>query len=394
MKYFLKIMILSLCVLMPCTISAHAGTSGEEVSTSNRITTGDVHIDLQEYAIENGHEQLFQNHQIVLPGDVISKIPRVQNLGEDCYVRMSVNFLGDTILTEEQLQEIQPGWKHIGNYYYYTKILKRGSHIDLFRGLQIPTTLTEASSENIISLNLRAEAIQASGFAPDFSSEQPWGDQTVEDCVHEIDNQLLADSRPVLFTVEYKDDSQKLILQEEDFFQNFQRLMPGTSYTDQASISNSSEQAIELFFRTGYDASQEDAASLLESLKLTIQYNQKTLYQGNLKAEALEEGISLGIFAPGASGEMQYTITVPKELTNSFARRQAEVIWTYSMKEASLSVTPDPTTSVHTGSDTGTASPVKTGDETSVFQWILLLFAGAVLIGIGVFWKRRKQHDA
>ncbi|MDO4648677.1 MAG: hypothetical protein Q4B26_08500 [Eubacteriales bacterium] len=394
MKKNIKRFLLCCFFILQCSLIGTAASEKQEVSTVNRISTGDVHIDLQEYELQNNKEVPFRNHQIVLPGDHISKIPRIKNLGEDCYVRTSVTFFGDVILNDSDLEDVQKGWKKIGAYYYYTNILKKSSSVDLFRGLFIPAELTEAESGNVISVDLRAEAIQAEAFTPDFNSENPWGDMPIEDCVHETDNSLLPDSRPVLFRVEYEGDSGKLVLQEEDFFRNFERLMPGVSYSDKASIQNSSKNSVELFFHTGYDSADQKQQELLEALHLTIRYNRNKIYDGTLKAEELIKGISLGVFAPGETGEMAYTITVPKTLTNTYAKRSAEVVWTYSVKVPNSSITPDPGTGEFGGGGGSSGSnPVKTGDETPLVCWAVLLILGMTSTGWILFRKRRDRHE-
>ena len=58
----------------------------------NNLALGDVNISLKEYRRKNQREYPYQNPQIVLPGDTVSKIPRITNKAEPCWVRVWLGF--------------------------------------------------------------------------------------------------------------------------------------------------------------------------------------------------------------------------------------------------------------------------------------------------------------
>ena len=60
------------------------------VETINKIAVGDVNIGIWEYEEDGDGEKKYEGPEngIVLPSQVISKIPRITNYAEPCYVRV------------------------------------------------------------------------------------------------------------------------------------------------------------------------------------------------------------------------------------------------------------------------------------------------------------------
>ena len=50
---------------------------------------------ITEYEIKNGREVLYENHKTVFPGDEISKIPRIKNYANDCWVRVKMTYVNN-----------------------------------------------------------------------------------------------------------------------------------------------------------------------------------------------------------------------------------------------------------------------------------------------------------
>ena len=64
------------------------------VETINKIAVGDVNIGIWEYEEDGDGEKKYEGPEngIVLPSQVISKIPRITNYAEPCYVRVKPVF--------------------------------------------------------------------------------------------------------------------------------------------------------------------------------------------------------------------------------------------------------------------------------------------------------------
>ena len=79
------------------------------VETINKIAVGDVNIGIWEYEEDGDGEKKYEGPEngIVLPSQVISKIPRITNYAEPCYVRVK------PVFDEEETQDyrFQSWWR-------------------------------------------------------------------------------------------------------------------------------------------------------------------------------------------------------------------------------------------------------------------------------------------
>ena len=72
------------------TISGSYAYYQDSVTVTNHISTGDVNIGIQEYEKDGDTEKVYEGPAdgIVLPSQSISKIPRITNYAETCYIRV------------------------------------------------------------------------------------------------------------------------------------------------------------------------------------------------------------------------------------------------------------------------------------------------------------------
>ena len=124
---------------------------------------------------------------------------------------------------------------------------------------------------------MTAEAVQAANFTPDFSSESPWGDTEIEQCVHETDNSITEVTKQyTAMSVTYEGAARKLVAAPEDFFRNLQTAMPGDTISDSFQLSNTTATSAEFFFHTETPGNLTDEElDLLKQFKLTITQNGK-----------------------------------------------------------------------------------------------------------------------
>lgn len=371
----------------------------DSVTVNNHISTGIVDIRLDEFQEENGKLVAYQNEKIVLPGEQISKIPRVTNKGEPCYVRAKLVYEGDTEelegLSDENVSGFSEDWVKKGEYYYYTKILDKKESVDIFDTLSIPETWTEAHSDQALSLTVRTDAIQAANFDPDFSAMSPWGDRIIELAVKEQDGEVQETQKNVKLSVEFDGKAHKLIAAPEDFFSNIPTAMPGDIFTDSVALSNTTDQEAELFFRTALKNQDAEQLDLLNNLGLEISYKDQVIYSGDLKAEDMKGYISLGKYQPGDTGELDFKVTVPKELNNAYALRDADVQWIFTVREKENPEQPNTGTGVSPNGGSpvehgvSSVSPAKTGDESPIIAFVII-GASAATVAV-IIMKRRKQ---
>ena len=378
-------------------ISGAYAVFSDSVTVKNHIATGDINISLKEYQKKNGKEIFYRNPIEVLPGDFISKIPRITNQGMPCWIRTKISFQNNLEMKdgfgEKNIEGISRDWKKKGEYYYYTKPLKKGESVDFFTGVSVPFFWTEDYSGQKLRIGIQADAIQAANFHPDFQEMSPWGNQIVEKCIHETNGKTDCKLEDVELSVKFHGDAQKLLAVPADFFRNFGSILPGDTKKDEISISNTDKNAVEIFFRTEIQNQTKEQKELLEKLALTVSMNGKKFYTGNLKSSSLESSVLLGKFEPQTEGKLTFSITAPPNLKNSYALRDASVNWIFTVNKKDGVFTDSPLSpdgSENKRYSAENSTPVKTGDNTPVFIMIVLLIFSSIL---GIAYLKLKKGD-
>ena len=72
----------------------------------------------------------------------------------------------------------------------------------------------------------------------------------------------------------------------------------------------------------------------MKQFNLTITQNGKTLYDGDLQAASLNQEISLGTLETGKNSRVQFTLQLPAELKNAYAKRESMVNWIFRVQGA------------------------------------------------------------
>ena len=442
-KELRKHLLILLSVAAVLTLAGTWAGFTDQVSVINKLMTGDVDITLREYELAEGKEIPYQNQKQVQPGDIISKIPRITNEAEPCWVRVRVQYrnepsgfvtdsdgtgTGETDhivqsgissvegLTSENLYGLSSKWLQKGDYYYYREILDKKASVDLFHHVRIPEGWDQGHHGQKLAVIIQAEAIQAANFEPDFDAMSPWGNEEIELCVHESGDRMEIRKEQLVHKIEFNGTAHKLIAVSSDFFSNFRTAMPGDQLTDAADLSNTTGHKAKLYFSTS-SINGEDR-ELLASLGLEIRYQDLVIYQGNLLSEALNQEILLTELETGQHGKLEFTVTVPSGLKNAYALRQTAVKWNFRVEEQeaeSVTVTPSPivtpittptpaldqpgqgttilnsTTSTPYG-NTQLAESVKTGDDSQTGYYIWLAMAGLVVAGIIIHLFRERSR--
>lgn len=154
----------------------------DQAEVVNTVTMGHVDINLTETTVvknEDGeYEQVekeltedgltFEN---VVPNQTVPKDPTVTvaEESEDAYVRVALEFTG---LNDEQIAElmegieINDGWVKSGDYYYFRNKMTAGESATLFDDVTIPATWGNEMADKSFTIEVYAEAIQASNFEP------------------------------------------------------------------------------------------------------------------------------------------------------------------------------------------------------------------------------------
>ncbi len=365
------VIIAGACLAALCIGGGVWARSRTEVT--NHLTTGLVDIDLREYKLESGQEVAWEGIPVVLPGMEISKIPRITNHGNDCYVRAKLDFTG---LKEELAKELEQGiygwkegWQRAGDgYYYYTQILSSQQRVDLFQGLEIPADFPESEAGKTFQLHIQADAIQSANFRPGFAMDSPWGQVEILECQKEGTYDLSAFQKAgqQKFSVTFEGNTERLFTQGKDFFENFPVLLPGDTYSDLATLRNDSSKPVKLYFHT----QQLEDSPLLDRIGLTIGLTgdqKKEIYRGKLRGEDLGEEFLLTTIPAGESRQLNFSLEVPADLDNSYSLSRALVKWVFAADPESSYGVPQ----------------VDTGDYGRT-ERIFVLLLGAGLAGAGL----------
>lgn len=371
-------------------VTAVSAAHQDRVAVQNHIRTGDVNIGIEEYEAGENTENVYDTSvkRIVLPSQKISKIPRITNYAEPCYVRVHISFHENQEekygLSMEDLSGMPARWVKAGDYYYLTEPLEKGESAEVFRSVTIPSWWDGEMSGASLGITVQAEAVQAAGMFPDFTSEDPWNGIEAEFCVHEQDGtiQEIRKQYQTMYVV-YEGAAGELVAVPEDFFSNLDAAMPGEELSDAVELRNTTDTAAEFFFRTEvpWDVSEVEE-ELLKKFRMVIGQGDRILYSGDLRSEELtQKEISLGILEPGEESTLYFALSLPADLKNSYARRESCVNWIFSVRESE--------------EKTGTGSVLKripeTGDRSAKAAVPILLFT--VSAGFLWVWKRKERKN-
>ncbi len=298
-------------------------------STESTISTGAVDIELKEY---NGSNEPFsEDGKVVVPGEQISLVPRVNNLGIECYLRMSITY---TIKNEKynELDYINGNystWEYKGGYYYYGSIFEKNDSIDLFNNLSIPDNLTNEHQGAKVIVHIVVEAIQAKNF------DGNWNDVDIKKSIdrsYDINNHGES-------TVIYENNADRYLTLDDDFFGTLGGLLPGDSVSEDVKILNSSENDIKYYLSVESNDLTDEERKLLDNINLII----KTKDGEVLSTTSLlnTKNILLGDYKPSDGETLVLEISLPKKLDNEFSKILTKVLWKFSLETTESEETPN-----------------------------------------------------
>lgn len=402
-------MLVGILAALLCMATGAYGYFSDSLEIKNHITMGDIRINMTEFARKGNGEVKYRDPAYIFPGERISKIPRIKNRALPCWIRARISYGSDKddveMLSEHNIEGISSEWIKRGDYYYYTKVLKKQESVDLFQSVSVPAVWTEEHGGQKLSVTVQADAIQAANFKPDFTAMSPWGNQEIQDCVHETNGTMTCKKGERKLSVEFQGKAHKLIAVPDDFFANLETAMPGDILTDTVKISNTTKNDAEIFFRISTEGRTKEKLDMLKNICFQIAMGEKVLYTGTLDAAKLQKNHSLGVFKSKASGELKFLLEIPKEWDNAWALKKTDVSWIFTVQDetsgmnqteeqkqnGAQSLSGD--SAQASVKDTGSRqkSSVKTGDSMPVELMLLLLMAAGISIPVIKKWKGAKK---
>lgn len=313
-------------------ISGIYSLSNELNANETTISTSAVDIDLKEF---NGSNEPFnEDGKVVLPGENIELVPRVFNLGIECYLRTKITY---TINNEEyNVLDYVLGnystWDKQDEYYYYDSVLKKDESIDLFNKISIPSNLSNEYQGKKVILTVLVEAVQAKNF------DGNWDDVEIKESINRTYDINDSGSSVVI----YENDADNHIKLDNGFFDTLGNLLPGDSVSEEIEILNSSKDKNKYYLNIDYDDLSDEELKLLKNINLVIKNSKgEVLSTSNL---ASKDKLDLGTYKSEEGDTLVIELSLPKKLDNEFSKILTKIKWVFSLEIIEQGIPSNPMT--------------------------------------------------
>ena len=279
-------------------------------TTQTGLATGNIDIDLETYELSKENQEILYGTEstVYMPGEDVSLIPKIQNLGDDCYIRVKIEYITDEINFEDYNINMPTTFELYDDYYYYKNVVKSNDVIKIFDGVKIPENL----SQKKIELTITAQAIQAKNFEPDYTFSNPWKNiQPVESS----NTSYNLDSKNNSITIIFEDGAEKDVTIKNDFFANIPNILPGDIFEDTLEINNKSKNKAKYYLNYREQGKEYE---ILEKLEFIIT-NKKgnIIYSGKIKNI---KNLLLGEYNFKDNDRLTVKLVVPVDLENEFEK--------------------------------------------------------------------------
>ena len=164
-----------------------------------------------------------------------------------------------------------------------------------------------------------------------------------------------------------------------DLFPEFKDVMPGDSIQQKLLIKNdvSNKCKIKIYMRAL--GAQADSTEFLSQLNLTVTKGTDTvMFDAPADQSAqLTDWVYLGTLYSGGECELIVTLDVPVTLDNQFKNTAGYFDWEFAVEELPVEPT-DP-------------EPPKTGDNSQILLWSLLMISSLFMLVILLFGRKKKE---
>ena len=296
---------------------------GNELNiTENGLSTGSVDIEIKEY--NNDAQPFDEDGSMVMPGSEIILIPRINNLGMDCYLRAKIEY---TINNEEfpitdYIEGNYLSWTKKDDYYYYDSIFSKKSSIDLFNKVNIPNVGSEYNGKLVV-VHIIVEAVQSKNF------DGNWNNVNViksVDRAYDIDYEGES-------SIIYEDNTNKHITLSDKFFNKLGNMLPGDSVKEKVVLLNKGDTENNYYLSIDYDNLSNEELELLKKVKLSIKnQNGEEIVNSDLSNK---NKYNLGIYKTGEGNIFNIEVLLPKETTNEFSKLYTKIKWIFSYESTS-----------------------------------------------------------
>lgn len=284
--------------------------------TETGISTGAVDMEIKEY---NNTQPFDEDGKSVMPGDEIVLIPRVNNLGVDCYLRAKIVYVidGNVFPEIDYIDGTYSSWTKEGDYYYYDSVFFKKSHLDLFNKVTIPNLSSEYYGKTVV-VHIIVEAVQARNFDGNWDSV---------DIKKSIDRAYDVDYEGES-TIIYEDNTDQHITFDDSFFNKLGNMLPGDRVSEKIVLLNKSSSNNEYYLSINYDSLTEEELALLRKIRIIIKkQNGAVVVDSNL---GNKNTYDLGIYRIGEGETFTIEVSIPSDVNNDFSKIYTKIKWDFS----------------------------------------------------------------
>lgn len=307
---------------MIMSISGIYSISEEIINATSGMSTGSVNIEIVEYS-ENS-QPFSENGKMVMPGDEIILIPRINNLGDECYIRTKIEYVIDNQIfpVTDYIEGNYISWSKKDGYYYYDSKLPKKDSVELFNKVIIPNLSSDYSGKKVV-LHITVDAIQARNF------DGNWNNVRIK---KSIDRMYDIDYRGESSVI-YEDNTNHHIYLDNGFFDKLGNMLPGDSFAENIKLINSSNSKNEYYLSIDYDSLSEKELELLKKIKLLIKNKDNKIIVDSTIAD--KDKHILGTYRKGEEDNYVIEVSLPKDIDNEFSKIFTKINWKFSYKTVS-----------------------------------------------------------
>lgn len=170
-----------------------------------------------------------------------------------------------------------------------------------------------------------------------------------------------------------------------DLFPNFKDVMPGDSLSQTITVKNDASNKVKVKIYMRSLGGHPDSEAFLSQLRLRVEKNAADPMAYMFDAAAhetaqLTDWVCLGTLYSGGEIDLNVILDVPVALDNMFKQEIGYLDWEFMIEE--YPIEPDD------------PQPPQTGDDTSLWPWIMLMLVS--LCGIFLLWllyRRAKEEQ-
>lgn len=344
-----------------------------EQGVNGALSTSTIDVEVKTYTKQGGNNEIeYADDKVVFPGDMVDFIPKIFNQGTDCYLRMKINYINDTINFEDYVTGFSTKFTKHGDYYYYDDTFNAKDTVKLFDKITIPAEAEDLAVNRKLKIEIIAEALQVKNFTPDYSLEDPWkGVEPTQNVRNEYSVDIDDDSKLI---IRYENGTENDVDVPSDFLERTRRLLPGDSFIENIQINNKDKKNAKYYMRIDIAENDEDTRKLLSQIDLIIRSGDEIIYKG--KFSDVDKTL-LASLDKGGKKNLQFEVSAPIELSNEYTNIVPKFSITFFAEFEAEKIPLNP----------------KTGDDITIsFLTFLLSSIGLVIIIILGARERKRQN--